>query len=177
MMRYLDGKPTDDKHYLAQPYVTSLSLLLVALFKACLCGSLAIAFTQHLWKVMRHEALRVSSIESLHGVRYNPFLLGYWRILHTTPLLYLMAAVMWLLAVVILFPPSALTIVSRAHDTQEPLLVPTFGLEFSRDHTILRGTFIDSPYAHSQVQVQNSSLSTFNYVSAQEMANQTMTYL
>jgi len=94
MMHYLDGKPTDDKKFLAQPYVTSLSLLLVTLFKACLCGSFAIAFTQHLWRVLRIEALRISSIESLHGVRYNPFLLGHWRILHATPLLYLMAMVM-----------------------------------------------------------------------------------
>lgn len=125
MMRYLDGKPTDDK-YLAQPYVTSLSLLLVTLFKVCLCGSLAIAFTQHMWKVMGREPLSVSTIESLHGVRYNFFLLGHWRILLATPLLYCMAMVMWLLAITILFPPSALIIVPRHFEAQRSTLVPTF---------------------------------------------------
>jgi hypothetical protein len=126
MMRYLDGKPTDDSRYLVQQYVTSMSLLLVAAFKACLCSTLAIAFTQHMWKILRNEALRVSSIESLHGVRFNPFLLGKWRVFCATPLLYLMAMVMWLLAIAILFPPSALTIVQQHFEEQKPALVPTY---------------------------------------------------
>jgi hypothetical protein len=126
MMRYLDGKPTDDSRYLAQQYVTSMSLLLVAAFKACLCSALAIAFTQHMWKILRQDALRVSSIESLHGVRFNPFLLGKWRVFYATPLLYLMAMVMWLLAIAILFPPSALTIVQQRFEEHKPSLVPTY---------------------------------------------------
>jgi hypothetical protein len=124
MMRYLNGRPTDGNKYLSQTYITSESLLLVTLFKTCLSGALAIAFTQHLWKTVRHHALRVSSIESLHGVRYNPFLLGHWRILFATPLLYIMALVIWLLAVVILFPPSALTIVAQRFDSQQSATVP-----------------------------------------------------
>lgn len=76
-MRYLDGKPTNDKRYLAQQYVTSLSLLLVAAFKASLCGSLAVAFTQHTWKVLRHRALRVSAVVSTWGTIQSPTL---WRL-------------------------------------------------------------------------------------------------
>jgi hypothetical protein len=48
MMHYLDKKPTDDRKYLAQPYVTILSLLLVSSFKTSLSSALAIAFAQHM---------------------------------------------------------------------------------------------------------------------------------
>jgi hypothetical protein len=137
MMRYLNGRPTDGDKVLAQTYITSMSLLLVTVFKTCLCGALAIAFTQHLWKIVRHQALRVSSIESLHGVRYNPFLLGQWQILHATPSLYMIAVVMWLLAVVILFPPSALTIVAQRFDSQRPTTVPIVNTDYGRDQGFL----------------------------------------
>ncbi|KAF2107401.1 hypothetical protein BDV96DRAFT_693411 [Lophiotrema nucula] len=136
MMHYLNGKPTDDRKYLSQRYVTSLSLFLVASFRSSLCGSLAVAFTQHMWKVLRHKALQVSSIESLHGVRYNPFLLSKWRSFLATPLLYLTATVMWLLTVVILFPPSALTITLHHFEEGRPLLVSTFDAGYGRDFEI-----------------------------------------
>lgn len=134
MMNTLDGKPTDSKRYLTQRYVTSLSLLFVAAFKASLCASLAVAFTQHMWKIMRHRSLQVSSIESLHGVRYNPFLLGKWRLIITTPLLYMIAVVMWLLAIVILFPPSALTITLRPFQENKSVSVPTFDAASGREN-------------------------------------------
>ncbi|KAF2627128.1 hypothetical protein BU25DRAFT_411210 [Macroventuria anomochaeta] len=142
MMHYLNGKSTDDRKYLAQPYVTSLSLLLVAIFKASLCASLAVAFTQHMWKILRHKALQVSSIESLHGVRYNPLLLGKWRLFLATPLLYLMAMVMWSLTIAILFPPSALTITLSQFQESKSLLVPTFDAGYGRDFEINRNSII-----------------------------------
>jgi succinate dehydrogenase/fumarate reductase cytochrome b subunit len=133
MMNALDGKPTDSKRYLTQRYVTSLSLLSVAAFKASLCASLAVAFTQHLWKIMRHRALQVSSIESLHGVRYNPLLLAKWRLILATPFLYLIAVIMWVLAIAILFPPSALTISMRPFEVSTPTLVPFFDASYGQD--------------------------------------------
>ncbi|KAH6890271.1 hypothetical protein B0T10DRAFT_485456 [Thelonectria olida] len=126
MMHSLDGKPTDDNKYLPQPYVTTLSLLLVNVFKASLCGSLATAFTQHMWRILRAKALLVSTIELLHGVRYNPLLLTNLQIIRATPVLYLVALIMWLLSIVVLFPPSALVIVSRGFEMHQPTAVPTF---------------------------------------------------
>lgn len=58
---------------------------------------------------MRHQALHVSSIESLNGVRSKPPLLGKWRVLVATPVLYGMTVVIWLLAIAALFPPFALS--------------------------------------------------------------------
>jgi hypothetical protein len=155
MMRYLDGKPADDKRYLAQRYVTSMSLLLVAAFKASLCSALAIAFTQHMWKILRNEALRVSSIESLHGVRFNPFLLGKWRVFYATPLLYLMAIIMWLLAIAVLFPPSALTIVNHRFEEENFRLVPTYEAGLGQDISL---TTIGSG---STIPLGTSALSTW----------------
>jgi hypothetical protein len=137
MMRYLDGKPADDKRYLAQRYVTSMSLLIVAAFKASLCSALAIAFTQRMWKILRNEALRVSSIESLHGVRFNLFLLGKWRVFYATPLLYLKAIIMLLLAIAILFPPSALTLVNHQFEEENVRLVPTYKAGLGQDIALI----------------------------------------
>jgi hypothetical protein len=170
MMRYLDGKPTDDSRYLAQQYVTSTSLLLVAAFKASLCSALATAFTQHMWKILRQEALRVSSIESLHGVRYNPFLLAKWRVFCATPLLYLIAMVMWLLAIAILFPPSALTIVQQRFEEQNSTLVPTYDAGSGQDIAL---TTIGSGHSLS---LGTSSLSTWTEVST-NVNSESVTYM
>lgn len=172
MMRTLNGKPTDDKKYLAQPYVTSLSVLLVAIFKASLSGSLAIAFTQRLWKLLRSEPLRVSMIESLHGVRHNPFLLGKWQIVSKTPLLYTMALLMWMLAVVILFPPSALTIVLHGFAEQESTLVPIFDPASGRDIVHLQTDLIENDARA----VGHSSLSLWT-MSARSGVNRSMSFM
>lgn len=140
MMNYLNGRPTDSRTYLTQRHVTWLSLLLVVVFRASLSASLATTFTQHMWRVMRRRALRVSSIESLHGVLDNPILLGEWRVLATTPILYGMAVVIWLLTIAVLFPPSALTITLRSFENVEALLVPTFNAEYTGEVVKLDGT-------------------------------------
>jgi hypothetical protein len=170
MMYYLNGKPADSTTYLTQQHVTWLSLLLVTSFRASLCTSLAIAFTQHMWKVLRHKALRVSSIESLHGVRYNPLLLGKWRLLLATPVLYMMALVIWLLTIAVLFPPSALTITLRSFDKIEPLLVPTFDAESGRDvglagqtGTSSLSTWTATPLSHYGKGTDTSTADTMIY--------------
>lgn len=166
MMRYLDGKPTDDKRYLAQPYVTSLSLLLVASFKTALCGSLAIAFTQHLWRVLRTNALSVSVIESLHGVRYNPLLLGKWQVGRSTPVLYVTALVMWLLAVAILFPPSALVVVRHDFQEQSSRVVPTFDTAYPRGITRMKMlSSPDMPFGNSSLSAWAPARGSFNEAS------------
>jgi hypothetical protein len=87
-----------------------------------------------MWKILKTEAIRVSSIESLHGVRHNPLLLAEWRVLRAAPVLYLMAALMWLIAIIILFPPSALTIIPHRFEKQQPTLVPTFSASYGQDY-------------------------------------------
>lgn len=169
MMYYLNGKPTDDRAYLTQRHVTWLSLLLVAVFRASLCASLAIAFTQRMWRVLRRKALPVSSIESLHGIRFNPLLLGYWRVLSATPLLYGMAVVIWLLTVAVLFPPSALTITLRSFENKESLLVPTFDAEYGREVNIddtgtsSLSTWNSIPLSHFGKSTDTSTANTMFY--------------
>lgn len=141
--------------YLAQPYVTSVNILLVAAFKASLCASLTIAFTQYMWRVLRIRVLAVSIIESLHGVRTNPFLLAMWRIACTTPTLYMMALFMWLLAVAILFPPSALTVIRDDVEEQMPYVVPAFDAGYGRDFGIVK------KFNQEDLVIGNSSLSSW----------------
>lgn len=158
-MRYLDGRPTDDKRYayLEQAYVTSINILLVAGFKASLCASLTIAFTQYMWRILRTKPLSVSIIESLHGVRSNPFLLAAWQVGCSTPILYMMALLMWLLAVAILFPASALTVARHDFTEQLPQVVPNFDAAY--------GTYIKGikPAYHTLISVGNSSLSSWAF--------------
>ncbi|KAH7408716.1 hypothetical protein DE146DRAFT_777376 [Phaeosphaeria sp. MPI-PUGE-AT-0046c] len=157
-MRYLDGKPTDDKRYayLAQAYVTSINILLVAAFKASLCASLTMAFTQYMWRILRTRPLSISVIESLHGIRSNPFLLAIWQVGRATPLLYVMALLMWLFAIAILFPPSALTVVRHDFLEQIPQVVPNLDVAYGRNIEGVK--LVDQ----TVIPVGNSSFSSWN---------------
>jgi hypothetical protein len=93
--------------------VAALSHLLGLLFRATLCGSLTIAFTQYLWRLMRIKIVKVSSIELLFKITQNPFLLALPEVVKTAPPLFILALFTWLLPIAVTFPPGALIVVSN----------------------------------------------------------------
>jgi hypothetical protein len=122
----MDGKPTDGENTISQTYVSAISQLLAKLFKVTLCASLALAFTQHLWRVLRKSLVKVSNIERLFGIRENIFLMAHPGPLKTAPLLFLLALVGWLVPIAVLYPPGALIVVSRTTSRPSNATVPTF---------------------------------------------------
>ena len=111
---------------LPQSYVATLSHLLGLLFRACLCGSLAVAYTQYLWRLMRVETVRVSSIELLLKTTHNPFLLALPEVIRTTPTLFTLALLTWVLPLAITFPQGALIIVPASAVNSYSGVVPTY---------------------------------------------------
>lgn len=113
-----------------------MSNLLANLFKALSSGALSIAFTQYLWRTMRTCTLKVSHIDTLHGIRNNPFLLADPSIVRATPVLFMTAALSWLLSIVIIYPPGSLTVGSRPFPTSQRVRVPNFDPSFIGNSSI-----------------------------------------
>jgi hypothetical protein len=106
--------------------VAALSHLLGLLFRATLCGSLTIAFTQYLWRLMRIKTVKISSIELLFKITQNPFLLALPEVVKTAPPLFILALFTWLLPIAITFPPGALIVVSNQVQSSYNATVTTY---------------------------------------------------
>jgi hypothetical protein len=114
MFMFLDNKPVSSYR---QPYVTTASTILASIFGLSLQVALGIAFTQRLWRILRQSAYKLRIIESLFTMRSNPYLALRWAVLQSAPLLSLFTIVLWSLQIVTNFPPGALTVVTRPHET------------------------------------------------------------
>lgn len=130
MFLNLDGQITDRKTTLKQTYVSVLSTLFVTMFSTCLGIALGVAFTQHLWYLFRNYPMTVETIETLFCIRGTPILLLDWSGWTAAPVICSMATVILLLNIVRVFPPGALTVVSRTSAVTNDSIVPTFTADF-----------------------------------------------
>jgi hypothetical protein len=130
---YLNHKQSDGKGRAApQSYVSTASNILSNTFGLSLKTSLAIASTQFLWYTLRNSHLRVSTIESLFQLRFNPFLVFDRLVITSGPILVLIAIVIWALQIAASFPPGALTIAASNRTSNQNMNVPTFNASFVR---------------------------------------------
>lgn len=128
---YLDKRPADGKDRAApQSYISTASNIISNAFALSLKASLAVAFTQYLWFTLRRSTLKVSTIDSLFGVRSNVFLLFDRLVISRGPFLVLIAIMMWSLQIVASFPGGALTIESTIQTWNQTMDVPTFNASF-----------------------------------------------
>lgn len=132
----LDGKRVDGIGSFPQSWATSISNLLANLFKALSSGALSIALTQYLWRTLRTCTLKVSHVDTLHGIRNNPFLLADPSVVMDTPVLFMTAALSWLLSIVIVYPPGSLTVGSRPFPSSQRVRVPNFDSSFIGNSSI-----------------------------------------
>lgn len=109
----------DDLAPIRQSYVTASSLVLANLFRATLLGSVGICFAQMLWRMLRDQSFRVSTIESLFQMRSNPLALASLHVMREGTLLFLIAGFMWVVPVAVTFPPGALTISTQPFQSTE----------------------------------------------------------
>jgi hypothetical protein len=119
MFRRLDRKLTDTIH-LTQSLVSAVSILLTSIFKAALTASTGICFAQHLWFILRGNAMSLSAIEKLFVFRTNILVLGDLRSILRAPLLFLMALLIWCLGIATIYPPGALIVTFEAHTSTKP---------------------------------------------------------
>lgn len=129
---YLDGKRSSDGFSpLPQSYITTISTILVTSFGTILKLGLATAFTQYLWHILRQSAHRVDTVETLFGMKGNPFLVARHSVLGTTPILCILVVFSVGFKVAISFAPGALTIKSQEFTNQTTVEVPWFNASSS----------------------------------------------
>ncbi|KAH7391398.1 hypothetical protein BKA64DRAFT_710302 [Cadophora sp. MPI-SDFR-AT-0126] len=129
--QYIDGKEADGPDRIApQAYITTASNVIANAFGFSLRASLAIAFVQHLWHLLRITSMKVSTIEALFCVRANPFLLFKAAVIRATPLLCGLASIMWASQVVTSFPPGAISVTSSQTVSFVNISVPFFNASF-----------------------------------------------
>ncbi|CZR62770.1 uncharacterized protein PAC_12667 [Phialocephala subalpina] len=125
---YLSGRPADGPYpHVPQTYSTTASILMANSFGLLLRISLSLAFTQHLWHILRTTLLRISTIEQLFIMRSDPLSLFNTTVLQKAWPLVLITALLWSIPVAVSFPPGALTIIPSSHSNiVTEALVPTF---------------------------------------------------
>lgn len=72
--------------------------------------SLAAAFTQHFWYLVRQSPLHLETIESLYTLRGNFWSIFSLRVFCKGWLLVAIALVTWAIPIAMSFPPSAITV-------------------------------------------------------------------
>lgn len=133
VFQYLDGKEADGPNQaIPQTFLSTISNILANFFGFSLRGALALAFAQYLWRLLRIETMKVSTIELLFNIRTNLLVLLRPAALKATPILFALAVLMWSSQVVISFPPGALTIQSAQRISYTEINVPTFNASFVR---------------------------------------------
>jgi hypothetical protein len=116
LVKNLDGEPTDTS-YISQSQVSAASILLTTIFKTALAASTAVCFTQHLWFVLRGNAMALPMIETLFTIRTNILALSDLQGIQRAPLLFSMALLIWCLGVATIYPPGALTVTLEPHNS------------------------------------------------------------
>jgi len=155
LFQYIDGRQADGPHRVVpQSYVSTISNILANTFGYSLRGGLALAFVQYLWRLLRVQTMKVSTIEMLFTIRANPFVLLRPTALKATPLLFVLAIVLWALQVVVSFPPGAITVTTVQRISYKTVNVPTFDASFVRlttsshspktDHKSVDGKWVGS---------------------------------
>jgi len=134
MDQYLDGKPVESeygaKRVAPQSYISTAANILTNIFAFTLNASLAIAFTQYLWYILRQSALKVSTVELLFCVRSNPFHLLNYTVAKASPVLFAIVVLLWGITTAKSFPPGALTVTSASHIWYQVMNVSTFNSSF-----------------------------------------------
>jgi hypothetical protein len=88
------------------------------------------AFTQCLWRLLRMQFIKISSVEVLFSVARNPLLLYHLELLILTPTICLLVLFMWLLPIAVTFPPGALVVVPAHTSSVQVRDVPTYNASF-----------------------------------------------
>ncbi|KAH7109615.1 hypothetical protein B0J11DRAFT_235182 [Dendryphion nanum] len=124
---------------LSQNWTSSVAFVLVNAFRLAICFSIGVAFSQHLWRIIRITPMTIINFDRSHYMRSDIKVLLDIDILTAMPALTIMMAVSWLTTLVIIFPPGALTVVSKRFDTTSSQQVPSFNGGF-----VGIGTWLDA---------------------------------
>ena len=157
MFHYLDQKQIGIDTSFPQSWVSSVSFLLLFIFRLCVCFSLGVAFTQHLWRVVRLAPVKVLDLDRYHSIQTDILVLLHPRAIFGAPILFVMASIGLLVGVVVLFLLGALTVESRKFDYVFGQTVGTYNGSYMGNGSIEDA--LDQSLSHS-----NSMMMQYMYV-------------
>jgi hypothetical protein len=88
---------------------------MTTIFKAAVTAGMGICFAQHLWFLLRQHAMPLSAIEKLFVIRSDILAFSDPRGIWKTPLLFLIALLIWCLKIAMIYPPGALSVSLEPH--------------------------------------------------------------
>ncbi|PHH61648.1 hypothetical protein CDD81_8059 [Ophiocordyceps australis] len=110
----LSGTPAQGHGaHMEQSYVTTASMLLASAFGFFLRLSLGVAFTQHLWRLLRLMPFKVLTIESLFSLRTSPGALFDRHVMLKAWPLVIMTGLIWASPIATGFPSGSQIIETR----------------------------------------------------------------
>ncbi|KAH9909637.1 hypothetical protein F4778DRAFT_712103 [Xylariomycetidae sp. FL2044] len=78
--------------------------------KVALAGSVEIAYKQQIWRVVKKRSLKISTLDALFSICYNPFAFTHVRVLFDAWVSTLIALLVWCIPLSAIASPSTLTI-------------------------------------------------------------------
>jgi hypothetical protein len=130
LFNHLDQKRIGIDTELPQSWVSTLSLVLVTAFRLCLCLALGSAFTQHLWRVVRLNPVKVEDLDRYYSMQNDPRALFHPRVLLKAPSLCAMAFLGFTIGLAVIFPPGALTVKGKVYESIQSQSVGVFNASF-----------------------------------------------
>ncbi|APA09459.1 predicted protein [Sclerotinia sclerotiorum 1980 UF-70] len=128
---YISGKPAEGKDRVApQTYISTASNLLANAFSFFLKTALTTSFVQYLWRLLRVQTMKVSTIDSLFGLRSNIFHMFKGATIRAAPVLCVMSAIMASMMIAVSFTPGAINVVLVQKTSYDSIFVPTFNASF-----------------------------------------------
>ncbi|KAF7863980.1 hypothetical protein EAF04_006945 [Stromatinia cepivora] len=128
---YISGKAAEGKDRVApQTYIFTASNILANVFSFFLKTALGTSFVQYLWRLLRVQTMKVSTIDSLFGLRSNIFHMFTGAAIRASPVLCVLSIIMASMTITVSFPPGAINIVSVQRTSYNSVVVPTFNASF-----------------------------------------------
>ncbi|KAF7953504.1 uncharacterized protein EAE97_000903 [Botrytis byssoidea] len=128
---YISGKAADGKDRVApQTYISTASNILANAFSFFLKTALATSFVQYLWRLLRAQSMKISTIDTLFGLKSNPFQICTGAAIRAAPVLCVLSIMMASMTVAVSFPPGAINVVTIQRTSYNSVVVPTFNASF-----------------------------------------------
>lgn len=113
-----------------QTYVSNIANAVVRLFSLSLGLASSTAFTQILWRKLRQNYLKVSTIDRLMSVPTAATELLSWEMPQATTTLWFFGLLLQLIPLATIFPPGSLIVSPRLVSKSENISVPVFVVRF-----------------------------------------------
>ncbi|KAJ8066050.1 hypothetical protein OCU04_005142 [Sclerotinia nivalis] len=128
---YISGKAAEGKDRVApQTYISTASNLLANVFSFFLKTALTTSFVQYLWRLLRVQTMKVSTIDSLFGLKSNIFHMFTAATIRAAPVLCVLSIIMASMTIAVSFAPGAINVVSIQRTSYDSIVVPTFNASF-----------------------------------------------